>query len=64
MGDNLIIVASSDGFCSFISLQKDLVGERLTIDSADMPEKLREFYKMEQMISFETSVNEVKAMKN
>ena len=44
MGDSLIIVASSDGFCSFIQLQRDLVGERLQFDSPLMPEKLKEFY--------------------
>jgi chromatin assembly factor 1 subunit B len=47
MGDSLIIVASSDGFCSFIQLQKDLVGERLETDSTLIPDKMKEFYKME-----------------
>ena len=47
MGDSLIIVASSDGFCSFIQLQKDLVGERLETDSTFIPDKMKEFYKME-----------------
>ncbi len=45
MGDSLIIVASSDGFCSFIQLQKDLVGERLETDSTFIPDKMKEFYK-------------------
>ena len=53
MGDSLIIVASSDGFCSFIQLQKDLVGERLETDSTFIPDKMKEFYKKANAIIYD-----------
>lgn len=37
MGSSLLMTASSDGFCSFLQLDSDLVGNVLDLDSPEMP---------------------------
>ena len=44
VGSKLLAVASSDGFCSFVQVDANLVGEPLPNDSELIPECLREHY--------------------
>lgn len=44
VGNRVLVVASSDGFCSFIKIDKQLIGEPLENDSELIPEQLREYY--------------------
>lgn len=43
--NQMLIIASSDGFCSFLKFDVDVIGEPLPLDSELIPEHLREHYK-------------------
>ena len=45
VGHKILVVASSDGFCSFLKIEKGIVGEPLPLDSEVIPEYLRDHYK-------------------
>lgn len=56
MGTNMLLTASSDGFCSFLHLERHLVGERLELDSPEMPEDLQEYYATLYKVNFQSQI--------
>lgn len=52
VGHKILVVASSDGFCSFLKIEKGIVGEPLPLDSEAIPERLRDHYKELSEVSF------------
>jgi chromatin assembly factor 1 subunit B len=42
--NSMLMIASSDGFCSFLQFEADTIGEMLPLDSELIPEYLREHY--------------------
>jgi chromatin assembly factor 1 subunit B len=56
--NKMLTVASSDGYCSFIAMDKDLIGEILPHDSESMPALFEEHYKNLEEVFFERKVEE------
>jgi len=48
----MLVIASSDGFCSFVKIEVDLIGQPLEADSELIPEYLRDYYKQLNEVSF------------
>ena len=42
--NNILCIASSDGFCSFLQFEPGVIGEMLPLDSELIPDYLREHY--------------------
>jgi len=53
----MLVVASSDGFCSFIQIDSNLIGEPLPCDSEIIPEHLREHYQNLNQVSFQKNID-------
>ena len=58
MGTSTLLTASSDGFCSFVQLESRLVGERLELDSPEMPQDLLEHFKTLYHVNFQTQIDQ------
>ena len=56
MGNKMLAVASSDGFCSFIKIDSELTGYALPDDSEAIPEPYREYYKSLGQVNFQTNL--------
>jgi chromatin assembly factor 1 subunit B len=56
VGQHMVMTCSSDGFCSFIKIDMDLIGEPLPLESEVMPEALHEYYKTLSQVSFKANV--------
>ena len=52
VGHKILVVASSDGFCSFLKIENNVVGEPLPLESELIPENLRDYYKERSEVSF------------
>lgn len=57
--NKLLMTASSDGYCSFIAMDEQIVGEVLPSDSELIPEQLRDHFKTISEVNFEKKVEEV-----
>ena len=57
VGSKMLAVASSDGFCSFISLEANLLGAPLPLDSELIPDFLKDHYKNYSKVSFEKNIS-------
>ena len=64
VGQQMLMTASSDGFCSFIKIDLELIGEPLDPDSELIPEKLRAHYKALGEVSFKKNVEIAMQNKN
>ena len=51
---NILMVASSDGYCSFIKIENP--GEKLEISSEEMPENLKEYYQKLSEVNFQKNM--------
>ena len=49
-----LAVASSDGFCSFVTMDPNLVGELMPIE--EVPEEMREHYAALRQVSFQKNM--------
>lgn len=58
MGTSMLLTASSDGFCSFIQLESQLVGQQLETDEQAMPEDLREHYDTLYRVNFQSQIDQ------
>lgn len=56
MNNQMLAIGSSDGFCSFIDFAEDFIGERLPLDSEQMPEYLKDHYKDLSAVSFQRNI--------
>jgi len=45
MNHRTLVIASSDGYCSFVGINESVVGHPLPNDSENVPENLREHFK-------------------
>ena len=63
-GHELLVIASSDGFCSFIKLEESLIGKPLPTDSETIPETLRQHYLDLEKVNFERNMESAKNQKN
>ena len=52
VGHKILVVASSDGFCSFLKIENNVIGEPLPLESELIPENLRDYYKERSEVSF------------
>jgi chromatin assembly factor 1 subunit B len=57
IGQHMLMSCSSDGFCSFIKIDMDVIGVPLPNDSEKIPENLRTHYKELSEVSFKKSVD-------
>ena len=61
---NLLLVASSDGFCSFIKFTDEVIGERLPIESEIIPEFLHDHYQNLNNVNLHKIVEKVQTEDN
>lgn len=52
VGHKILVVASSDGFCSFLKIEQGIVGEPLPLESELIPEHLKDHFKELSEVSF------------
>lgn len=64
MGPNMLMTASSDGFCSFCRLNNHVAGQILEEDSAEFPEDLREHYQQFYKVNFQMNVDQANSKKD
>ena len=64
MHTNLLMVASSDGFCSFIQFNEDTIGKTLPLDSDIIPEFLRNYYQSLSEVNLQNNIDRVMAEGN
>lgn len=58
MKNKILMVASSDGYCSFIKIEEEIIGEILEPDAEAVPEFFREHFKILEQVNFERKVEE------
>ena len=56
VGSKMLAVASSDGFCSFATLDASLIGVPLPLESELIPQYLREHYQNLSQVDFDKNV--------
>lgn len=63
MGTSMLMAASSDGYCSFVQLDAKIAGQKLEVESEQMPEDLKDHYESYYKVNFksnEDAANQVK----
>jgi len=45
MNNSTLVIASSDGYCSFVAVDESIMGKPLPVNSEVIPENLREHYR-------------------
>ena len=63
MKNRLLMVASSDGYCSFIRMDPSIIGELLATTDEAMPECFKDHFSNLSNISFEQKIEEATAQK-
>ena len=56
----MLMTCSSDGFCSFIKIDMDVIGVPLPNDSEKIPESLKTYYKELSEVSFKKNMEVAK----
>jgi hypothetical protein len=56
--NKILMVASSDGYCSFIKMDEQVIGEMIPAHSEEIPEFFQDYYKNLSEVNFEKKVDE------